>query len=118
MKNLPPWKGRYGRRDYAKAFGIIFGAPLFLLIGTHLVVHQIPVWLGYALLIICSLLLYIQVIRRLHDMSLSGWWLFLAVWLSIALVINVVFFVGLFFWPGTAGDNKYGPVPQLTSGRD
>lgn len=42
-------------------------------------------------------------IKRCHDMGISGWW-------TLTLVIPVIVFAWI-FWPGTRGDNRFGPPP-------
>ena len=57
--------------------------------------------------LIISILLVIPylavVVRRLHDLNMSGWW-------SLLMLIPIVLFIVLAF-KGTAGENKYGPDP-------
>lgn len=47
-------------------------------------------------------------VRRLHDISRSGWWLLIAVLPFVGLVVLFVFFVT----PSTAGGNAHGPDPR------
>ncbi len=50
-------------------------------------------------------------IRRLHDVNLSGW----LVLLCFVPIVNILAALGLLivcFVPGTAGPNKYGPDPK------
>ena len=50
-------------------------------------------------------------LRRLHDVNLSGWILLGA----LVPLVNILVGLGLFivcFIPGTAGPNKYGPDPK------
>jgi uncharacterized membrane protein YhaH (DUF805 family) len=58
----------------------------------------------------CSWLVFIApsvtlTIRRLHDINLTAWFIIIA----FIPVISLFFFLFLFFYPGTKGDNKYGP---------
>jgi len=59
-------------------------------------------------------------VKRLHDMNLSGWWLFampLLSWLATTLNASPLQFtmwaciVGLGLLPGTHGDNRFGSDP-------
>jgi len=62
-------------------------------------------------MIICSILIFIQFIKRLHDINLSGWY----------SLINLIPYVGGFFGlivlfiDGTKGPNKYGTDPKNRS---
>jgi uncharacterized membrane protein YhaH (DUF805 family) len=106
---------------------------LFLSIGSFdnfspstiiiLLVVGIPLYLALVWVQICL------TVKRLHDLNKSGWWMlaifgvsFLSGFLSemgeiLALVgigLNVpilVYALWLLFWPGTKGNNKYGPDP-------
>jgi uncharacterized membrane protein YhaH (DUF805 family) len=49
---------------------------------------------------------------RLHDLNRSGWW---ALVLLIPYVGSVVS-LAMMFWPGTGGDNDYGPQPRQGNG--
>jgi len=46
-------------------------------------------------------------IKRCHDMGISGWW-------TIVGFIPFVALVGV-FWPGTRGDNRFGPPPPANT---
>ncbi|MCB7481616.1 DUF805 domain-containing protein [Christiangramia sediminis] len=62
-------------------------------------------------MIICSVLIFIQFIKRLHDINLSGWY----------SLINLIPYVGGFFGlivlfiDGSKGPNKYGTDPKNRS---
>ena len=79
-------------------------------------------------LFFCQIYL-IQIPQRLRDIGLSGWWIgihfafnFLGkilvplgpseVW-KFPAIINLLIFAVLVFYPGTKGENKYGPDPLL-----
>jgi len=68
---------------------------------------------GLLILPLLLLLAYIGIcmlIKRLHDLNRSGWWCLL---LLIPL-LNVVFSLYMFFWPGK-GSNRFG-APRATLG--
>lgn len=50
--------------------------------------------------------------RRLHDLNMSGWLLALNFVPLINYIASIVFFVLLYFIPGTEGDNQYGPISE------
>lgn len=47
--------------------------------------------------------------RRLHDRDMSAWWL-IALLLPIVGAVVLLLFMAL---PGSEGENRYGPVPEL-----
>jgi uncharacterized membrane protein YhaH (DUF805 family) len=49
----------------------------------------------------------LAMVQRCHDADRSGWWVLL--W--FVPLIGAVFWLVLFFIPGTRGPNKYGPDP-------
>ena len=62
-------------------------------------------------MIICSILIFIQFIKRLHDINLSGWY---------SLVNLIPYIGGLFglvviFIDGSKGVNEYGSDPKKRS---
>lgn len=48
-------------------------------------------------------------VRRLHDISKSGWWVFLAFIPLVGAIILIVWFCK----PSDDFDNQYGPVPNV-----
>lgn len=74
------------------------GNPLAALLG---------VAVGLAFL--CSIPASIAMgVRRLHDINKSGWFLLL----TLVPVVGIFVVIPLLFFPGTPGDNQFGPVPQ------
>jgi len=70
------------------------------------------------------------VVRRFHDVGLSGWWLLLVFglagvlfalmslwpspWLLLAIMpVNLGYLIVLFLVPGSCGANRYGEPPAL-----
>ncbi|WP_341894490.1 DUF805 domain-containing protein [Ferrovibrio terrae] len=53
----------------------------------------------------------LAMVQRCHDFSRSGWWALL--WLIPG--IGAIFWIALFFIPGTRGPNKYGPDPRAST---
>ena len=108
---------RIGRLRYlAYSFGVYFFGLLIMSANAAAgssypnisilseIIHVVII-VGMALLF-CS-----QIIRRLNDVDLSGWLMLLAV----VPIANLVLAFILLFWPGTAGENRYGPVPEKNS---
>ncbi len=49
--------------------------------------------------------------RRLNDLNRSGWWFLL----FLIPLVNLIFAIYIIFFPGTDGDNNFGPVPVANS---
>lgn len=64
---------------------------------------------GVCLVILIGVILAnIQVVKRLHDTNLSGWWWFL----FLLPVVSYGLSIGMSFVPGTRGQNRFGPDPK------
>jgi uncharacterized membrane protein YhaH (DUF805 family) len=116
-EDLPPvlslsFEGRIGRIAY-------FNTGMLSLLGVALIAVGAAVILpifrsvGFALLLVPVFAAFVlwsvrASALRLHDLNRSGWW---------SLLLSVPVFGGLLglammFWPGTGGDNDYGPQPR------
>lgn len=64
---------------------------------------------GVGLVVFLGMILAnIQVIKRMHDTNLSGWW-----WLLFLLpVVNYGLSIGMSFVQGTRGQSRFGPDPK------
>ncbi|MCJ8312193.1 MAG: DUF805 domain-containing protein [Saccharospirillaceae bacterium] len=108
------FKGRIGRVRYFSYSSVGFIAFYFsMLIPTVLMSFHIAVAaIGF---VICGLafiaITFGWTIKRLHDLSLSGW---LAL-LNFIPIINFFFFLYLIFSPGKERENQYGLPPKLNS---
>lgn len=71
-----------------------------IIVGTILM----AVFILWALVTGCALM-----VRRLHDMNMSG----LLVIFALIPYINIIFFLSVLFIRGTRGKNQYGPDPRL-----
>ncbi len=49
--------------------------------------------------------------RRLNDLNRSGWWFLL----FLIPLVNLLFAIYILFFPGTDGDNNFGPAPAANS---
>lgn len=121
-------EGRIGRLRYL-AYGIGVGL-LCLVPGTlgaillathHLIAGSVLLLLIYLFMVIMNV---VFAIRRLHDMNASGWWalILLAQFIlslvlrPVGILIGLVFFLVLLIVPGTADENRYGPMPPANTG--
>ena len=52
------------------------------------------------------------IVRRLHDIDRTGWWIFINLIPLIGTIVLLVFALT----PGTPGSNRYGPDPKQATG--
>ncbi|MFD1874017.1 DUF805 domain-containing protein [Hymenobacter bucti] len=71
------------------------------------------VWknLSLAGLIICFYLIFLQSVKRLHDLDMRAWWLLVLLLPVASLVVGA----GMQFVAGTAGPNRFGPSPRQSA---
>lgn len=109
-------KGRIGRSNYF-GYSVLIYFLFFILQNllsmfndrssiTSITVTWIFAVFWHVLLLIVLYAKVVFVVRRLHDLSLSGLWCILA--LPIIPIADLI----LIFWPGTSGKNKYGHNPK------
>ena len=110
FKNSFSLSGRASRSEYWfwVLGGVIF--QMTMVIGSIvLAVMEIPVLPG--LMIVAPILLVpasiTLVVRRLHDLGMSGWMSFVA----LVPVIGTIYLIYLFVQEGDIGENAYGAVP-------
>jgi uncharacterized membrane protein YhaH (DUF805 family) len=110
FKNSFSLSGRASRSEYW--FWVLggFAFQMTMIIGSIvLAIMDIPVLPG--LMIIAPILLVpgsiTLVVRRLHDVGMSGWMWFVA----LVPVIGAIYLIYLFVQEGDMGENAYGAVP-------
>lgn len=107
-KNYFNFRGRARRRDYW-FFHFSIGILTAILI-VAIAAMGLPVEALSALAVIIGIVFFIPslsiTVRRIHDISLSGWWALLE-FIGFGFVILIFCLT-----PGTVGDNKYGPDPK------
>lgn len=98
-------EGRIGRLRYlAYATGASFVhniavSAMTVALGDSMVLKVVAVAAFIALIwfnFLCA-------IKRCHDMDISGWW-------SLTAIIPIIA-IAWIFWPGTRGENRFGPPP-------
>ncbi|MFI9274281.1 DUF805 domain-containing protein [Kitasatospora sp. NPDC052896] len=105
LRNYVGFRGRARRKEYWMffLFNLIIDAVLAIL-GNLLNV-------GFALEGVYTLLVLLPslavLIRRLHDVSRTGWWVLIGVIPLVGFITLLVFSVG----ESQPGSNKYGPNP-------
>lgn len=110
-------KGRRNRKPY-----ILYNVAVWLLGGVIALLTAVPL-VGWAFGVLLFYANCINVIKRLHDVDMSGWWAvvpaivcvgFATVSLiitAVAFAVNIFLWVYLIFKKGTEGSNKYGSDP-------
>lgn len=120
-ENFFQWRGRLNRLRFLKRLLVLFGVSLVLYILMVLLVvlmsdHAMQpnesaaegVFGFFTLLCIpITISSYMLMIRRLHDIGLSGFF----VLLSFIPIVSLGFMLYIFFKQGTTGDNQYGADP-------
>ena len=105
------FSGRANRREYC-AFIIVFQISLIiwevLFIFSTLhgdKAHFLLLLLGVVVFVVHIIPCLALVVRRLHDLDTSGWWLLLG------YLFNIIFFIFLGFMKGSPKKNDYGNPP-------
>lgn len=89
---------------------------LLIALAVLLSVELLPEIVGIGFSLVVGLLLSIYtvglMVRRLHDMDLSGWWALL----SLIPILNLPFHLFLYLGDGSSSMNRYGTPNPLPSG--
>ena len=116
LKKYAVFSGRARRAEYwyFVLFNIIVGVVLALidmLLGTFSAVSNIGLLSGiYSLAVLIPTLAVM--VRRLHDIDRTGWWILINLIPLIGTIVLLVFALT----PGTPGSNQYGPDPKQATG--
>ena len=116
LKKYAVFSGRSRRMEYwyFVLFNIIVAVVLALidmLIGTFSGVSNIGLLSGiYSLAVLIPTLAVM--VRRLHDIDRTGWWILINLIPLVGTIVLLVFALT----PGTPGSNRYGPDPKQATG--
>jgi uncharacterized membrane protein YhaH (DUF805 family) len=116
LKKYAVFSGRSRRMEYwyFVLFNIIVGVVLALidmLIGTFSAMSNIGLLSGiYSLAVLIPTLAVM--VRRLHDIDRTGWWILINLIPLVGTIVLLVFALT----PGTPGSNRYGPDPKQATG--
>lgn len=113
---LPPllslsFEGRLGRIAYINTGLAAWGGVMIAGIGAAVLVPLmggailIPFVLAFAAFLVWSIRV---AALRLHDLNRSGWWALAMMMPGVGAILSLL----MLFWPGTEGDNDYGPQPR------
>ena len=118
MNNYVNFNGRASRSEY---WWFVLFTTIVSFIATALDIANGLTDLGFGLSMIVSLAIFLPslglIVRRLHDLGKSGWWVLLA-------IIPIVNFIGIFVilvfmvMEGEEHSNQYGEVPTNTLEHD
>ena len=115
MKKYADFRGRARRTEYWMfvLFSAIFWVATMILdnlLGTKAKDDTVGVF--YYLFTLATVLPRLAVlVRRLHDVGKSGWWVFI----SLIPIVGGIWLFVLTVTDSDAGDNEYGPNPKLAA---
>ena len=116
LKQYAAFNGRARRSEYwyFLLFNVIFlFVAMFLdnILGTTFQMGSQPFPYGYVY-VLYSLAVFLPglavLVRRLHDVGKSGWWVFMA----LLPIVGAIWLLVLLFTDSVPGENKYGPNPK------
>lgn len=111
LKQYSDFNGRARRKEYWTfvLFNLIFALIAMGLDYVTGMASEIGFGPIYGLCILAFLLPGLAVlIRRLHDVGKSGWWIFI----SLIPIIGGIWLLIFLFSDGVRGPNEYGPNPK------
>jgi uncharacterized membrane protein YhaH (DUF805 family) len=106
LKKYATFSGRARRTEFWIFWLINFVIAIILAIIDVFVLDQAVLSGPYSLAVLLPTLAV--TVRRFHDMDRKGWWLLIALFPGIGIVIALLFLVP----DGTPGPNRYGPSPK------
>jgi uncharacterized membrane protein YhaH (DUF805 family) len=116
LKKYAVFSGRARRMEYwyFVLFNVIVAFVLALidaLLGTTTGVSSFGLLSGlYSLAVLIPTLAVL--VRRLHDIDRTGWWILINLIPLVGTIVLLVFAL----MPGTPGSNQYGPDPKQATG--
>lgn len=104
-------QGRIGRAEYALGIAFIYAINFAILSFVVLHTDGEPgaIVLASIAAIPLTIAFVVIVVKRCHDLGLPGTF----VLLMFVPIAGILWIVALFFIPGTAGPNLYGPPPAF-----
>jgi len=108
---------RLGRLRFAcYQFGAALLTGLLIALFLLLSVELLPQWVGWSVVAVTSVALLVYqiglLVRRLHDMEKSGWWVILA----FVPLVNLPFQLYLYLGDGSSMVNRFGtPNPPVSA---
>ena len=112
MKTIFNPNGRITRRKYLVLFVVFYFINLLCLLQMYeaFLDQNVAIFIVSGIVLVTTIiLLFVQAIKRLHDIGLD--WKY-AIYLLIPPPINLIGFVWLALKEGHKGTNEYGPDPR------
>jgi len=109
FKHYADFNGRDTRKEYwmYQLFASIFGTFFYILsLSSHDLIILYFLWLLVATLPTIAI-----IVRRLHDIGKSGWWILIEFIPIVGVIVLIVFLAT----PGNAKSNKYGDARNTTT---
>ena len=104
-------EGRTGRREFWLALAMVLIQFLLLCLPAFWNLYLLI--LPGVFVLAAAVPIYVMLVRRIHDIGWSGWWILLAILPAVGEII--LLFMALI--AGTPGANRYGPVPGSGTSR-
>lgn len=109
------FQGRINRRSFFICFCLLYvilvtGVAIFYSIkDTSLILDilVISLWIGWV--VSWGIISFSLMVKRLHDIGLPGPWSLL----FVLPVVNIIFLLGLIFYPGKKTVTKFGKQPKI-----
>ena len=116
LKKYAVFSGRSRRMEYW--YFVLFNLVVYIvfslidaLLGTFNIVQGVGLLSGiYSLAVLIPTLAVM--VRRLHDIDRTGWWILINLIPLVGTIVLLVFALT----PGTPGSNRYGPDPKQATG--
>lgn len=112
LKQYADFKGRARRKEYWMfvLFNMIFTIVAMILDRiTGLTIGELPYGVFYVVYMLAVLIPGLAVmVRRLHDISKSGWMVLIA----LIPIVGAIWLIVLAVQDSTPGENQYGPNPK------
>ena len=99
-------EGRTGRREFWLTLAMVFFVFLLLCLPAIWNLYYLAIPGLFFLAAVVPI--YVMMVRRIHDIGWSGWWILLA----ILPVVGEIILLFIALMEGSPADNKYGPVPE------
>src|SRR5436190_18099988 len=120
LQNYAVFSGRARRSEYwyFVLFNMIFAIVAAIIDNILGLTFNMPgfnygyIYMLYSLFVLIPGLAVL--VRRLHDVGKSGWWIFIA----LIPIIGWIWILVLLFTDSNPGENQYGPNPKMVTFED
>lgn len=110
------YAGRLGRAEFIQ---LTIGIIVIFVVGNFLLINPMVIGLGgfmgpifsFIVMIVYALCTSHVFVRRLHDIGLSGWWVFVGFITILSAFLGILLLLVLIFFKGNLEKNEYGFPP-------